>query len=119
MTVTAERWPEQARRILFAYDPGPHSALAADLAGAFGRIEHAQVRAVHVVPRAVSDIGLTQVQQKITQSLSERLPQAEFKVVRGGDIVTALLRESKDTDLIITGSMKPECSNNSSAIRRR
>lgn len=103
MVVTAERWPDQAKRILFAYEPGPHSALAADLAGAFGRIEQAQVRAVHVVPRAVSDTGLSQVREKITKSLRERLPQAEFRVVRAGDIVTALLRESKDADLVITG----------------
>ena len=39
----------------------------------------------------------------MAQSLGKRLPQAELNVVQAGDIVTALLRESKDADLIITG----------------
>ena len=39
----------------------------------------------------------------MAQSLGERLPQGELKVVQAGDIVTALLRESRDADLIITG----------------
>ena len=104
MTVTAERWPEQTRKILFAYEPGPHSELAADLAGAFGKTEQAQVRAVHVLPRtATPSRDCSRPGKRWPQSLRERLPQGELKVVQAGDIVTALLRESRDADLIITG----------------
>jgi basic amino acid/polyamine antiporter, APA family len=103
LTVTAERWPRQSRNIVFAYEPGPHSELAADLAGAFGRAEQVRVRAVHVLPRSATPPEVQHAQEAMAQSLGQRLPQGEFKVVQAGDIVTALLRESKDADLIITG----------------
>lgn len=103
MTVSAERWPQQTRKILFAYEPGPHSELAADLAGAFGRAEEAKVRAVHVLPRTSTETELRQAHEEIQRSLAKRLPRGELKIVRAGDVVTALLRESKDADLIITG----------------
>ncbi len=103
MTVSAERWPPAARKILFAYEPGPHADLAADLAGAFGRAEQATVRAVQVLPRAATDVELQQAQSQIEESLGQRLPRSERKIVRAGDIVTALLRESRDADLIIAG----------------
>ena len=106
MTVTAERWPQQTRKILFAYEPGPHAELAADLAGAFGKAEQAQVRAVQVLPRAATDASVREAREAMTQSLGARLPQGELKVVQAGDIVTALLRESRDTDLIITGGIE-------------
>jgi amino acid transporter/nucleotide-binding universal stress UspA family protein len=103
MTVSAEHWPEQARKIFFAYEPGPHSQLAADLTSAFGRTAQAAVRATHVLPRAASDTDLRRAQQEIERSLGPRIPEGELKVVRAGDVVTALLREAKGADLIITG----------------
>lgn len=103
LTVTAERWPQQMRKILFAYEPGPHSELAADLAGAFGKSEQAGVRTVQVLPRTATAAELHQAQEAMTRSLGERLPPGELKVVQAGDIVTALLHESRDADLIITG----------------
>jgi amino acid transporter/nucleotide-binding universal stress UspA family protein len=103
VTVSAERWPDKIRNIVFAYEPGPHSELAADLAAAFGAVEQARVQAVHVLPRMAGESELQQARQEIERSLGKRLPQSEFKIVPAGDIVTALLRESKDADLIITG----------------
>jgi amino acid transporter/nucleotide-binding universal stress UspA family protein len=103
MTVTAERWPEETRRILFAYESGPHSELAADLTDAIGTAQQAKVRAVHVLPRTATDTDLHQAQEEMERSLRQRLPRGELKIVRAADIVTALLRESKDADLIITG----------------
>jgi len=103
MTLSAERWPEETSKILLAYEPGPHSELAADLAGAFGKREKTNVKAVQVLPRTATLTELRQAEKEIGQSLGERLPGGELKVVRAGDLVTALLRESKGADLVITG----------------
>jgi nucleotide-binding universal stress UspA family protein len=103
VTVSAERWPEKATNLLFAYEPGPHSELAADLAGALGKAEHAKVRAVHVLPRTATKFELKRAQEEIDRSLGERLPQSERQIIQASDIVTALLRESRDADVIITG----------------
>jgi len=103
MVVTAERWPEQVQNILLAYERGPHAKLTADVIGAFGADHQTKLRAVHVMPWAVTPEELERAAGEMNTDLGGRYPRGERKVVRAGDIVTGLLRESKHADLIVMG----------------
>ncbi len=103
MVVSAERWPEKPGTILFAYEHGPHSDLAADVAGALSKTGQTQVRAVHVLPRSATSTELQRSETDMNQALGTRYAPGELEVVRSGDIVTGLLRESRDADIIVLG----------------
>ena len=103
MVVTAERFPEEIGSLLLAYERGPHSGLTADLAKAFGGDHKTRLRAVHVMPWTTPAEQVQRAAEEMRKELGDRFPQGQQKVVRSGDIVTGLLRESKHTDLIIMG----------------
>jgi len=103
MVVTAERWPQRIQNLLLAYERGPHAKLTADLIGAFGADHQTIVRAVHVMPWTASAEERDRVARDMNTDLGGRYPHGEQKVVRSGDIVTGLLRESKHADLIVMG----------------
>jgi amino acid transporter/nucleotide-binding universal stress UspA family protein len=103
MVVTAERWPEKIDTVLLAYEQGPHSKLSADLIEAFGKEKETRVRAVHVLPWAATTEETQQATETMTKELGAQNLLGERKVVRSGDIVTGLLRESKHADLIVIG----------------
>ncbi len=103
MVVSAERWPEKAGTVLFAYERGPHTAVTADVAGALSETGQGRVRAVHVLPRSASAAQEQEAKADLNQTLGSRYKERELKVVHSGDIVTGLLRESKDADIIVIG----------------
>jgi nucleotide-binding universal stress UspA family protein len=103
MVVTAESWPQQIDHVLFAYERGPHSKLSADLVKAFGADRPPKVRAVHVLPWSASAEEAQRATEEMTKELGPQNLLGERKVVRSGDIVTGLLRESKSADLIVIG----------------
>lgn len=103
MVVTAERWPQKIEHVLFAYEKGPHSKLSADLIEAFGKNQMAKVRAVHVLPWTATTEESQQALEEMTKELGAQNLLGERKVVRSGDIVTGLLRESRHADLIVIG----------------
>jgi len=103
MVVTAERFPDRVEDILLAYERGPHSDLTADLAKAFGADHQTRLRAVHVMPWSASKEELERAGEEMNKELDGRFPQREQRVVRSGDVVTGLLRESRQTDLILIG----------------
>jgi amino acid transporter/nucleotide-binding universal stress UspA family protein len=103
MVISAERWPEKPRAILFAYERGPHAAVTADVAGALSKTGQGLVRAVHVLPRSATPAQDQAAKADLNQVLGSRYDKRELKVVHSGDIVTGLLRESKDTDIIVIG----------------
>ncbi|HUA69169.1 MAG TPA: amino acid permease [Candidatus Saccharimonadales bacterium] len=103
MVISAERWPEKINAILFAYERGPHSGLTADVVEAFSETGHAKVRAVHVLPRTAATADLYQAKADLNKALGSRYTQGELKVIRASDIVTGLLRESNDMDMIVIG----------------
>jgi amino acid transporter len=103
MVVSAERWPEKIGMILFAYERGPHSKLAADVVGALSQADQALVRAVHIIPRSATTAELQQANTDMNQALGSRYTRSELEVVQSGDVVTGLLRESKDADIIVIG----------------
>jgi len=103
MVVTAERWPPRIQNILLAYERGPHAKLTADLIGAFGVDHQTTVRAVHVMPWTASTEEMDRAAREMKTDLGDRYPHGGQKVVRSGDIVTGLLRESKHADLIVIG----------------
>jgi nucleotide-binding universal stress UspA family protein len=103
MVVTAERWPERIQSILLGYERGPHAKLTADLLWAFGADHQTKVRAVHVMPWSATAEELYRATTEMDTDLGGRYPQGEQKVVRSGDIVTGLLRESRHADLIVVG----------------
>jgi L-asparagine transporter-like permease len=103
MVVTAERWPERIQSILLGYERGPHAKLTADLIGAFGADHQTKVRAVHVMPWSATTDELNRATAEMNTDLGGRYPHGEQKVVRSGDIVTGLLRESRHMDLIVMG----------------
>ena len=103
MVVSAERWPEPVKNVFLAYERGPHSELTADLAGALGGNSETKVRAVHILPRSATAAESQAAESDLKQALGPRHAQCELKVVHAGDIVTGLLRESKDADIIVIG----------------
>jgi len=103
MVVSAEHWPKETKAILFAYERGPHSELTADVVEAFSETDHARVRTVHVLPRSATMAELYQAEADLNKAIGSRYAQGELKVIRAGDIVTGLLRESKDVDIIVIG----------------
>jgi nucleotide-binding universal stress UspA family protein len=103
MVVSAERWPEPVKNVFLAYERGPHSELTADLAGALGGNGETKVRAVHILPRSATAAESQATEADLKQALGPRHAQCELKVVHAGDIVTGLLRESKDADIIVMG----------------
>ena len=103
IVVTAERWPKQIETILLAYERGPNSKLTADLAGAFGADRETRLRAVHVLPWTATTEEVQQAGEEMTKELGDRFPRREQKAVHSGDIVTGLLRQSRNADLILIG----------------
>ncbi len=103
VVVTAERWPDEIGTVLFAFARGPHAKLSTDLIEAFAAPETTNVRAVHVLPWTASAEESQRADEQMQEDLSERFPRREQKVVRSGDIVGGLLRESRRADLIVIG----------------
>jgi amino acid transporter/nucleotide-binding universal stress UspA family protein len=103
MVVTAESWPHKIENVLFAYEHGPHSKLSADLIEAFSADQPTKVRAVHVLPWTATTEESQQAAEAMTSELGAQNLLGERKVVRSGDIVTGLLRESRHADLIVIG----------------
>jgi amino acid transporter len=103
IVVTAERFPERVENILLAYERGPNSKLTADLAKAFGADHNTRLQAVHVMPWSAPAEDLRRAGEEMNEELGDRFPQREQKVVQCGDIVTGLLRQSRNADLILIG----------------
>ena len=103
LVVTAERWPAEIKSILFAYESGPHSKLTADVVGAFTSMNHARVRAVHVLPYEATAEQRQRVEKELKETLGDRYANAELKVVKSSDTVAGLLREAQGADLIVVG----------------
>jgi nucleotide-binding universal stress UspA family protein len=103
MVVTAEHWPKQIDNVLFAYERGPNSKLSADLIAAFGKDQQTKVRAVHVLPWTTTAEESQHAVEEMTHDLGAQNLLGERKVVRSGDIVTGLLREAKQANLIVMG----------------
>ncbi len=103
VVVTAESWPERIREILFAYEAGPHTQLAADVMQAFADAFQAQIRIVQVLPRTAGAAAVQRAQNEMVQTFGDRFVQGEKKVALAGDIVNGLLRESRTSDLIVMG----------------
>jgi amino acid transporter/nucleotide-binding universal stress UspA family protein len=103
IVISAERWPESPETIFFAYERGPHAAVTADVAGALSEAGQGRVRAVHVLPRSATAAQEQAARDDLNRALGSRYAQRELKVVQAGDIVTGLLRESKDADIIVIG----------------
>lgn len=103
MVVSAEHWPLRIGRILFPFEKGPHSALATDLVGALAKVNEAKVRAVHVLPVAATEEQESAATEEMKQSLAGQLPGGEQAVVRANDILSGVLRESREADLIVVG----------------
>ena len=103
MVVSAERWPEQIRTILFPCEPGPHTALAADLVGALATAYGARVRLLHVLPAHATAAQEQEARRKLADALEGRCPQGELLVVRAGEILRRVRRASREADLIVVG----------------
>jgi len=103
MVVSAERWPDEIKTILFAYEKGPYARLTADVVAAFARSTGAKVRAVHVLARAAPAEEHTRAVEELHDALGDRFKDSELKVVRAGDPITGLLSEMRGVDLVVLG----------------
>ncbi|MEJ2368380.1 MAG: amino acid permease [Acidobacteriota bacterium] len=103
LVVSAERWPGDVRRILMPYDPGVNSELAADLAAAFGRRFESSVRAVRVVPRDATTGERAEAEADLKGKIAGRFAEGESKVIMADEIIPVLLRESRQSDLVVLG----------------
>jgi nucleotide-binding universal stress UspA family protein len=70
---------------------------------AFGANRPTTVRAVHVLPWTATAEEAQQAAEAMRTELNGRFARGEQIVVRSGDIVTGLLRESRQADLIVMG----------------
>ncbi len=103
MVVSAETWPQRIGKILFPFESGPHSSLATDLVGAVAQVNRAAVRAVHVLPVAATEAQAGAAADEMAKALDGRFPDGQQAVVRAADILSGVLRESRDADLIVVG----------------
>ncbi len=103
LVVSAERWPEQIRLILFAWEKGPHARLSAELVGAIARQTGARVRAVHVLPYGAAGSDIERATGDLEKAMGAADSQLELKVIQAGDIVTGLLEQAADADLVFIG----------------
>jgi basic amino acid/polyamine antiporter, APA family len=101
--VSADRWPAVVRRIVFAYDGGPHARFAAHVAASIATATGARVLAIHVLGPEVTAEELGRARTDMTKVLDESCPAAEARIVVAGDTVTALLREARGADVIVAG----------------
>ncbi len=101
--VSADRWPTRVRRVLFAYDGGPHTRFAADVSASIANATGATVLAIHVLGPEVAADERTKATAEMRKLLDEVCPGAESRIVIAGDTATALLREARGADVIVTG----------------
>jgi nucleotide-binding universal stress UspA family protein len=101
--VTADHWPAQVRRVLFAYDGGPHTRFAAHICASIANATGASVLAIHVLgPEATTDEREKAVAE-MRKLLDEACPGAEARATVAGDTATALLRDARGADVIVAG----------------
>ena len=103
MVVSAEHWPRQIKTVLLSYESGPHSELTIDLAGALAAAHEAKVRTVHVLPRTATTDQTQQAGRELAGAIGARHPMGEVRVLQSHDIVTGLLRQARDAELIVMG----------------
>jgi amino acid transporter/nucleotide-binding universal stress UspA family protein len=101
--VSGERWPEKVHRVLFAYDGGPHTKFAAQVAASISGATGGVVEAAHVLrlgaTREERDRALTEMRELLDSSC----PGAEARVLVSDDPATALLRAARRADVIVAG----------------
>ena len=103
MVVSAERWPERIRTILFPCEPGRHTALAADLVGALAKVHGAQVRLLHVLPTRATVAQKEEARRQLAAAVDGRGLRAEPQIVRAGAVLRGIQHESRDADVIVVG----------------
>lgn len=103
VVVTAEHWPERVNTAVLAYERGPHSELTADLADAFGGKQATRIRAVHVLAPGATAAEVDAASAAMAKELGNRCEPGDQQVVLDGDIVSGLLRQSGDADILVIG----------------
>ncbi len=103
LAVSAKRWPSRIREVTFAYDAGPHTRLAAEIAASAARATSARLVAVHVMPPDAAKSDRMKAEAEIGKLVAEFSPGAEVRVSRASDVVSGLLREARGSDLIVVG----------------
>jgi nucleotide-binding universal stress UspA family protein len=103
MVVSAESWPERIGTILFPCEPGPHTALAADLAEAIAQVYQSRVRLLHVLPVRATVAQEAQARHRMAEALAGHQSPGELEIVRAGEVVRGIRREAQSADLIVIG----------------
>jgi amino acid transporter/nucleotide-binding universal stress UspA family protein len=101
--IGARRWPATPKTVLLAYEAGPNSQLAVELAQAFAGSAGASVRVVHVVPPEASTEQIEHARGEVSAAFARVRPPDDVRIVRSSRIVPGVLRESKGADLIVLG----------------
>lgn len=103
MVVTAGQWPAEIANVLLAYESGPHAELCADLVQAFAQQPGAKIRAVQILPNPGTAEEEAAARAGMAKELGGRCPQAQQSIVRASDIITGLLQEARQADLVVVG----------------
>jgi amino acid transporter/nucleotide-binding universal stress UspA family protein len=101
--VSGDRWPEKMHCVLFAYDGGPHTKFAADVAASISQTTGARVHSIHILPPGTAPEARQGAQVQMRKLLDEACPGAEAEVVISGDPASVLLREARRADVMVTG----------------
>jgi Kef-type K+ transport system membrane component KefB len=106
VAVFVDRGMGESKTILVPYLGGKHDRLALDLAGRFARNSGASLTVLHVVPPKRSEAE-TVLHAKTVVDRAFADPAAptpvQFKVIEDDSPVQAVLRESKEFDLVVIG----------------
>jgi basic amino acid/polyamine antiporter, APA family len=101
--IGAEAWPTAPGAVLLAYEPGPHSGLAVDVANAFATASGARLRVVQVAPPEASEAEVEATRVAIRAAVGTLDAGIEIRVPRSAVVPDAVLREAEGADVIVLG----------------
>jgi amino acid transporter/nucleotide-binding universal stress UspA family protein len=103
MVVSAGKWADEVRTILLPFEPGTHTDFAADMAVRMAATFGARVHAVRVVPTDTPALEMATMEHEMMLALADRGAESDVEVMRAGDVALALVRQSREADLVIMG----------------
>ena len=110
LAVVRFRKREPPRRILVATAGGPHAALAVELAISQARQyqeqsgERSVITLFYVLPREADPVAEAFVKRRLDDIVRQHDYPLEWKVARASDVVTGILREAEEHNLVMVGA---------------
>jgi glucosyl-3-phosphoglycerate synthase len=104
IAVVKQRGIASVARILVPVRGGPHAELAMRFAGALGRSFGAEVAVLHVVPPDLAADDRARTERALAAFVRRHARGATPRLVDGGSIAQAILREAESAQVLIMGA---------------